>query len=520
MRFCCLPGLLLAVFAVVAVQQLNGQETSFALDELTIAQLHQQIRDGKITCEKITELYLNRIKKFDQPTKLNAIVVVNQRALDRARDLDKQFQQTGKLLPLHGIPVIVKDNYDTKDLPTTGGSSTLKGSIPPDDSFQVKKLRQAGAVILCKSNMATWAYSPWFTNSCYGTTRNPYNFGRVPAGSSGGTAAAVAANFGAVGLGTDTGNSIRGPSSHCCLVGIRPTIGLTSRDGIIPLFLRNDVGGPMCRTVEDCARVLEVIAGYDPNDSVTELCRNRKTDNYISSLDKNGLRGARIGVFRTLSNQKTGNKEFLALFNTAIADLKKAGAVIVDPFEIDGFNLRNLMRHQNKMWVDTFRHDIAEYMKTLGDKAPVKNLDDIIRREQQTRFLANRLRASKNSVIPSNLRRPYSANPMNDPNRAMLLKAVIAAMDRHKIDAFVFPTWNNPPRKIGDLRSPDGNNSFQIPPGTGQPAITVPMGFNKAGLPAGLQFVGRPFAEATLFRLGYSYEQATKHRRAPKLKLK
>ena len=274
-------------------------ENGFNVIELTIKGFHDALKDGKITCAKLTETYLNRIKDLDQSTRLNSMVVLNPNALKRAEELDKEYKETGVLRSLHGVPAIVKDNYDTFDLQTAGGSLALKGSIPPDDAYQVRKLREAGAVILGKSNMAEWAFSPYQTvSSIAGTTRNPYDLERVPAGSSGGTAAAVASNLGLIGLGTDTGNSIRGPSSHCNLVGFRSTMGLTSRDGIIPLYLRNDVGGPICRTVEDATRVLDVIAGYDEADPITNLSKGKKPGSYQPNIKKKGLEGKRIGVFR------------------------------------------------------------------------------------------------------------------------------------------------------------------------------------------------------------------------------
>ncbi|MCG8605033.1 amidase, partial [bacterium] len=247
----------------------DGQR--FQLMETTIADIHSAIQSGTLTCRELVESYLKRIKTYDQPTELNAIVVTNPNAMKRAEELDADFQRTKTLKPCHCVPVIVKDNYETHDLQTAAGSIALKDFIPEKDAYQVRKLREAGAIILAKSNMAEWAFSPYQTESSIaGVTRNPYDLDRVPAGSSGGTAAAVAANFGAVGLGTDTGNSIRGPSSHTALVGIRSTIGVTSRAGIVPLYLRNDIGGPMTRTVEDAVRIFEVIAGHDPDDAVTE----------------------------------------------------------------------------------------------------------------------------------------------------------------------------------------------------------------------------------------------------------
>lgn len=513
--FLNLVGLMLAI-GWFHQSLLAQTESRFNVVEASIGEIHDEVKAGRLTFEQLVESYLNRIEQYDQSSKLNSIILVNPNALEHARELDRQFKETGKLLPLHGIPVVVKDNYDTHDLQTTAGSILLKDTTPPDDAFQIRKLREAGAIVLCKSNMAEWAFSPWFTESSIaGTTRNPYDLNRVPAGSSGGTAAAVAANLGAVGLGTDTGNSIRGPSSHCCLVGIRPTLGLTSRDGIVPLFLRNDIGGPMCRSVEDTARVLQVIAGHDPNDAITQKSIGIQT-NYLESLDLDGLDGARIGIFRTLSDTPSSDKEFSAIFAAAVEDLRTMGAEIIDPFEIDGLNQQQLSRAQNRLWINTFRHDIEEYLKSRGDQSPIKNLDDIIKGKQYGRFLTNRLKGAQEAPIPNSLESPYSANVQDDPNRLAVLNQILKAMDEQRIDAFVFPTWNNPPRKIGDLRSPDGNNSFHISPSTGLPSITVPMGMNRAGLPSGLQFVGREFSEAKLLKFAYAYEQATRHRRSPK----
>jgi amidase len=501
------------LFCTASMAQERRQ--SFDVQEATVVSIHAALREGRVTCRQLVEIYLQRIERFDQPIGLNAIVVVNPHALERAEELDKEFRDTGRLRPLHGVPLIVKDNYDTHDLQTAAGSLALQGSLPPDDAFQVRRLREAGAIVLAKSNMAEWAYSPYYTvSSIAGVTRNPYDLTRVPAGSSGGTAAAIAANFAVLGLGTDTGNSIRGPASHCALVGIRSTIGLTSRDGIVPLFLRNDIGGPICRTVEDCARVLEAIAGYDSADPVTEKSKDKVPESYTQFLDPDGLRGARIGVFRTLSESPTTDPQIHALFEQAIADLRTAGATIVDPFEVPRLDRAKLERLQGSLWHDTFRHDIGEYLASLGPAAPVKSLEEILRSGKYHDNVHARLLSSQRARVPR-LERPYSADPADDPVRLELLNSVAHAMDTQHIDAFVYPTWSNPPRKLDDLDSPHGNNSPYLPPHTGQPAITVPMGFCPGDLPAGLQFVARPFAEPTLFKLAYAYEQATQHRRPP-----
>jgi len=244
------------------------------LNELTISEIHRAYRDGLYNSRELVEAYLARIDKLDEQT--NALTVINPAALQIAGKLDDEYRRTGVLRPLHGIPLAVKDNINTAGLPTTAGSLALRDFIPGEDAFIIKRLVEAGAIIIAKSNMAEWAFSPMHTESSTGgTTRNPYNTEHVPAGSSGGTAAAVAANFATVGLGTDTGNSIRGPSSHCALVGFRTTMGLVSRSAVVPLYLRNDVVGPMCRTVEDATRILNVIAGYDPDDPLTEYSKGR-----------------------------------------------------------------------------------------------------------------------------------------------------------------------------------------------------------------------------------------------------
>jgi len=478
----------------------------FPIVEATISGIHDAIRAGRITCRGLVELYLRRIAAYDQTTGLNSIVVVNPNALSRAAELDEEYARTGVLRSLHGVPVIVKDNYDTHDLQTSAGSLALKGSLPPDDAFQVMMIREAGAVVIAKSNMAEWAFSPYQTvSSIAGTTRNPYDLERVPAGSSGGTAASVAASFGAVGLGTDTGNSIRGPSSHCCLVGIRSTMGLTSRDGIVPLNLRNDVGGPLARTVEDAVRVLEVIAGHDPADPITERCVGNVPDGYIQFLDPDGLKGARIGVFRYYTDQPTTDAEVKAVFEGAIVDMKVAGAEIIDPFEIPDFE-----ELTKDIGCRRFRFDLEKYLASLGEGAPYRRLEEIVESGLYSPYIEERLKKALEVEAP-----PDCGDIYTEPRNIRFREAVLAAIGESALDAFVYPTWSNPPRKIGDMESPAGDNSQKIPPHTGMPGINVPMGYTYGNLPAGLQIVGRLFDEPTLVRLAYAYEQATLHRRPP-----
>ena len=276
---------MILVLAIAGLANAVSAQSLFRIEELTIAGIHAGLEAGRFTCRGLVQSYLDRIEAYDKKgPALNAIIVVNPRALERAEALDRDFARDGITRSLQCVPMIVKDNFDTSDLPTTAGSASLAGSIPPDDAFQVRRLREAGAIVLAKSNMAEFAFSPYETlgSTLPGHTRNPYDPYRVPAGSSGGTAAAVAASFGTVGLGSDTGNSIRGPSSHTALVGIRSTMGLTSRDGIVPLNLYRDIGGPMARTVVDAVTVFDVVAGYDPADAVTERGRGQRAPSYVA----------------------------------------------------------------------------------------------------------------------------------------------------------------------------------------------------------------------------------------------
>ena len=460
LRFATLLILGFVVFHCVGVAIRSNEPQPFDVTEKSIRQIHAAIVNGDLTCRRLIDRYLERIAHYDQSTGLNSILVVNPHARARADQLDSEFKRTGQLRPLHGVAVIVKDNYDTHDLPTTAGSIALAGSIPPDDARQVKQLREAGAIVLAKSNMAEFAFSPHFTvSSIGGITRNPYDLERVPAGSSGGTAAAVAANFGTIGLGTDTGNSIRGPSSHTSLVGLRPTLGLTSRDGIVPLFLRNDVGGPMCRTVEDVARVMDVIAGFDPADPITANSKGQLPATYLSSLNAAGLKRARIGILTTLSDQESADEEIQELFKRAVSVLRRAGAEIIESVDIP-----EVKQMQGDLWCDTFRHDIEEYLSSLGKSAPFKSLQAIVDSGRFDESVANRLTDALRAKIPPDLPAPYSADPADAPRRRELRSRVLRIMDEQNIDALIYPTWNNPPRRIGDLSSPHGNNSFLVHP--------------------------------------------------------
>ncbi len=486
--------------------------SNFALEEATISDIHDAIRAGRLTARRLVESYLARIDAYDRRgPALNALVTLNPRALAVADSLDAHYARTGRFAgALHGIPVIVKDNFDTHDLPTSAGSRVLAASIPPDDAFTVRRLREGGAIVLAKSNMAEFAFSPYETvgSALEGHTRNPYALDRVPAGSSGGTAAAVAANLGVVGLGTDTGNSIRGPSSHTALAGIRPTMGLVSRDGIVPLYLDKDMGGPMARTVADAVAVLDVIAGHDPADPATAASRGRPAVRYADHLRTDGLRGKRIGVLRQVSDTETADPEVRARFGAALEALRGAGAVVVDPVTITDYD--EIMRAP--LWCVRFKGDIEAYLATLGPDAPVRTLDEIIESGLYHPSIEGRLRAMRAAA-----ERPATTEACRAAarNAERLRGALRDALAADRLDALVYPTWNNPPRRIGDLRSPHGDNSQHLSPPTGFPALSVPMGYVGEGLPVGLQILGDAWSEPVLIEIAYAFEQATRHRRPP-----
>jgi Asp-tRNA(Asn)/Glu-tRNA(Gln) amidotransferase A subunit family amidase len=500
----------------------------WSVEETTIAQAHRAMLAGQVTARQIVQAYLNRIAAYDQQgPAINSIITINPRALATADSLDAVLRRTGRLSgPLHGIPVIVKDNYDTYDLPTTAGSAALAGSVPPDDAFQVRKLREAGAIVLAKSNMAEFAFTPFETvgSMLPGYTRNPYALDRVTAGSSGGTAAAIAANLGLIGLGTDTGNSIRGPSAHNALVGIRSTMGLTSRDGIIPLYLDRDIGGPMTRTVEDAVRVLDVIAGFDPADSVTAPARTNKAPSYFAHLKPDGLRGKRIGVLRQISNTPTTDSLVLLRFQEAITDLQRGGATVIDSVFI-----AELDTLRGPLFCGRFKPDINAYLASLGPNARVKSLEDILRSRRYHTSIEQRLRNFQDFTSIDQ----DSGCQQTNSNVAIFQAAMRNTLQQQRLDALIYPTWNNPPRRIGDLQSPHGNNSARISPPTGFPAITVPMGYvrppvpnpynptqtsrSNDQLPVGLQILGHAWSEATLIEIAYAYEQLTNHRKPPVL---
>ena len=502
--------------------RVSGAEP-FELHEATVNSLQEGMRSGKYTSRSITEFYLARIEVLNrQGPELRAIIEVNPDALTIADELDAE-RNAGKVRgPLHGIPVALKDNIDTHDrMTTTAGSLALEGSIPPQDSFVAAKLRTAGAVLLAKANMSEWAYwrgvgasSGWSGRG--GQGRNPYALDRTTCGSSSGSGAATAANLAALTVGTETGGSIIFPASIMGIVGVKPTVGLWSRSGIIPISHSQDSAGPMTRTVRDAAILLSAACGVDPRDPATSASAGRFQVDYTQFLDAGGLKGARLGIVRNIPGFE---ERVQTLFAQAIADMKAAGAVIVDPANLPSMEAGSVFNAAPLVVLNyEFKHNINKYFQSLGANAPVKTLDELIAFNEQHRdrempyFGQERLIESN---ATSGLDDPRYLKALETVRRWTRSDGIDALMAKHNLDAIVAPTAG-PAWLIDHIRGDrfDGGDSAGTAAIAGYPDITVPMGL-VAGLPVGVSFFGRAWSEPTLFKVAYAYEQATKRRQVP-----
>ena len=510
----CALAITLSSVSGTCAKAVPAPTARFEVEEATIASVHAAMQRGQLSCRGLVGAYLARIAAYDKNgPAVNAIVTINPEVTILADDLDRRFALSGMTGPLHCVPMIVKDNFETKGLQTSNGALVFEGYLPVEDATLVARAKAAGAIVLAKSNMAEWAFSPVETVSSIlpGYTKNPYALDRVTAGSSGGTAAAIAASFGLIGFGSDTGNSIRGPSSHQALAGIRSTMGLTSRAGVFPLVLKADIAGPMARTVEDMATVFQAIVGEDPRDPATAAARGRAIPDYRKSLDRNGLKGVRIGVLHEAYEREGADPEIIAIFSAALDDLRRQGATIIDPAKIEGY--KPPLELDSAHSCMGFKYDLNQFLHARAGQVPVADLAAIIKSGKFHPSVAKQLEAEDKAPVNG----PRSAACTTDEaQRARLLGMVTKTMDRLKLDAFVYPTWSNPPRLIGDLNTPDGDNSQIFSPFTGFPAVSVPMGYSRGGvLPAGMTFFGQAWADADLIKYAYAYEQATKHRRPP-----
>jgi amidase len=492
----------------------------FELDEATISDLQKKMVSGEETARSLTEKYVSRIEAMDRRgPAMRSVLEVNPDAISIAEKLDAE-RKAGRVRGLfHGIPVLVKDNIGTADrMTTTAGSLALEGSIPSSDAFIAKMIREAGGVVLGKTNMSEWANfrsthssSGWSGRG--GQCRNPYALDRNASGSSSGSGAAAAANLCAVAVGTETDGSIVSPSNNCSLVGIKPTLGLASRAGIIPIAHSQDTPGPMCRSVADAAILLAAMAGTDPADPATKEATARLAKGYEKSLDPSGLQGARIGVPRKgLYGQNAAADRIV---ERALEDMKKLGAVIVDPADIE--TVSAFEKNELEVLLYEFKTDLNLYLASLPN-AKIKSLKDAIEfneknRDREMPYFGQEL------FLQAEKKGPLTEKAYRDALDADLKNArkdgIDKTMDKHKLDALVAPT-SSPATLIDQVNGDYGvNGSSTIPAVAGYPDITVPAGYD-FGLPVGISFFGRAWSEATLIRIAYAYEHATKHRRAPK----
>jgi amidase len=494
--------------------------TAIDLDAATIADLNAAFGAGTLTSERLVQLHLARIDAYDkQGPRLGAVITLNPRAMETARALDAERKSKGPRSPLHGIPVVLKDNFDTADLPTTGGSVLLEGSIPPDDAFVVRKLRAAGAVILAKVNMSEFA-SGAAISSLGGATRNPHDLLRTPSGSSGGTGAAIAAAYATVGFGTDTGGSIRGPSNANGIAGLKPTHGLVSRDGIIPLALSFDTGGPMARSVYDIAVTLGVVTGVDPADPATKKGEGRFETDYTKYLNGGALAGARIGLARDFMGQ---DQDVDWVVESAAAAMRKAGATVVD-VRLPQWLLSAKGEYYNAIRFPEFAKQIGDYLATTAPRYP-KSIDQLIERAQQVTAPRSE-GGGPNPPRWTMLKREQGSGTLDDyrytavlHHALPLVRAVVeGVLASQKLDALVYPT--SPVRPPLVSAPPDVPGGGAISPAnlanlTGFPDLIVPAGFTLDRLPVGLSFLGPAFSEPRLLALGYAFEQVTRARRLP-----
>jgi len=492
----------------------------FELDEVSIADLQQRMTSGQDTAKSITEKYLSRIAALDREgPALRAVLETNPQAVEIAASLDAERKAGTVRGPLHGIPILLKDNVGTMDrMTTTAGSLALEGSIPARDAFVAKQLRAAGAILLGKTNLSEWANfrssrstSGWSGRG--GRTRNPYVLDRNTSGSSSGSGAAVAANCAAAAIGSETDGSIVSPSNNCGLVGIKPSLGLVSRTGIIPIAHSQDTAGPMARTVADAAALLTAIVGFDPEDRITRAVATKIVRDYTQALDRAGAKGMRIGVPRKALFGSSPHAD--RVVDDAIAALKSLGAVIVDPVTLT--IPKSLGEHEYQVLLYEFKADLNAYLTGLGPHAPIKSLADAIEfneahKDREMPYFGQEvfLEAQKKGPLttPEYLRSLATSKRMS---RELGIDKVMAA---HQLDALIAPT--SAPAGIADLVNGDygSGGCSTLPAVSGYPHITVPGGF-AFGLPVGVSFFGRNFSEMTLIRIAYAFEQETRHRKAP-----
>ncbi len=482
------------------------------MHETTILDLQIAMDSGQTSSQELVSTYLERIKALN--SRLRAILCVNPNALKTAAALDLERKQKGPRSPLHGIPVIVKDSITTMDnMPTTAGTRALESFKSSKDAFLITKLRQAGAVILAKSNLQELSYGFATFSTLGGQTLNPYALDRQPGGSSGGTAVAITLNMGAVGLGEDTAGSIRVPAAFNSIVGIRPTVGLISRTGLVPLAPSRDTAGPMTRTVTDAAILLDAMAGYDPADPITACSAGKIPETYTSFLKKDGMRRTRIGVVRALFGTETETAIAVgAVINNAIGQMRELGATIINPVEVLHLNdFNNRDRYAFEPTVE-WRPAFDNFLKWAGQDAPIQSFADLAESVKGNAVVER--------VVSVSLNAAEAEEDINYLRTIAIAQkyaelAVLQAMAEHNLDALVYPAVQEPPAKIGERQT--GTVTTGLAARARFPSIVVPAGFANDGLPVGIEFLARAFEEPRLIQLAYAFEQGTGYRRPPNL---
>jgi Asp-tRNA(Asn)/Glu-tRNA(Gln) amidotransferase A subunit family amidase len=497
------------LFSLAVPGAASAAEPDFDPYEASILELQLAMATGKLTARALTEYYLARIDRYDQRgPALNSMAFLNENALAEADRLDSERVSSGPRGPLHGIPVVVKDNYETLGMPTTAGSRLLHGFQPEHDAYLVERLKAAGAIILGKTNMHEFAYGITSQGSAFGAVKNPYDPTRNPGGSSGGTGAAVAANFAAVGMGSDTCGSIRIPAAHNNLVGLRGTQGLASRRGIVPLSHTQDIGGPIARSVTDLALVLDATVGFDPEDPQTAQSVDHVPPSYLDGLSPGALAGKRIGVVEDLLLFDHEDSEVVAVIGRATAELGAAGAELV---RVRFSNLDAILNVEPTgffVLAHDFKTDINAYLGKHPD-APVQSLTEILASGDYDRSIDEVLRVSE------------SMGPDSEPlyrsalaQRQLIREAVLSAMAEQNLDALAYPTIR---RKAAPLYEPQDGSNCQLSAKSGLPAVSMPAGFTEDGLPVGLELLGRAWSESELLAMAYAFEQVAGHRVPPPL---
>ena len=488
-----------------------GVATASEAQEWTVARVHSALQAGDLTCAALVQRYLDRIEAYDdRGPRLNAILTLNPRALEEGAALDRARAAGAPLGPLHCVPVVLKDNYATIDMPTTGGSRTLATMAPSRDAFVVRRLREAGAIIVAKANLHELAWAGTTVSSLGGQTLNPYDLTRTPGGSSGGTGAAIAAEFAVIGTGSDTGQSTRSPASANSLVGVRSTRGLVSRSGIIPVSSTQDEAGPITRTVEDAARFLDVVAGYDPDDPITAFGVGRKPASYLQSLEPQALRGARIGLLLDFLGEDPVHREVNTIVEDAVRRMEQAGASVIRiriPRVDEVTQELSLISYE-------FKAAFEAYLAALGEAAPVKTLAELVARGEFDPSLRGGLEAALMGT-EGEREQEYQRRLLR---RHDLRVAVMSALAADSLDAILYPHQRRLVAPIGEEQL---ERNGVLSNATGFPAITFPGGFTQptptalVGVPVGIELLGPEWSEPLLLSLAYAFEQAARVRRPP-----